>query len=85
MLTMWDVGGSATKLWKHYFDKIDAIMFVIDAAKAQKDPNGRMMEKSKAELHKLCKDPALQKVPVVIMINKIDLADEAFATGIKED
>lgn len=28
---MWDVGGQATKLWKHYFDKIDAILFVIDS------------------------------------------------------
>jgi hypothetical protein len=28
---MWDVGGQATKLWKHYFDHIDAIIFVVDA------------------------------------------------------
>lgn len=28
---MWDVGGQATKLWKHYFDKIDAIIFAIDS------------------------------------------------------
>ena len=32
MLTMWDVGGAATKLWKHYYDKIDAIVFVIDSS-----------------------------------------------------
>lgn len=43
MLTMWDVGGQATKLWKHYFDKIDAILFVIDAHAAIKDPNGKAM------------------------------------------
>ena len=30
-LTLWDVGGQATKLWKHYFDKIDAVIFVIDS------------------------------------------------------
>ena len=28
---MWDVGGQATKLCKHYFDHIDAIIFVVDA------------------------------------------------------
>ncbi len=30
-LTMWDVGGQATKLWKHYFDHIDAVIFVVDS------------------------------------------------------
>jgi hypothetical protein len=59
MFTMWDVGGQATKLWKHYFDKIDAILFVIDAYAAQKDPSGKAMTKSKTELHKMAKDPAL--------------------------
>jgi small GTP-binding protein len=43
MLTMWDVGGQATKLWKHYFEKIDAILFVIDANAATLDPNGKPM------------------------------------------
>jgi ADP-ribosylation factor protein 6 len=31
-ITFWDVGGQATKLWKHYFDSIDTIIFVIDSA-----------------------------------------------------
>ena len=26
----WDVGGQATRLWKHYFDTVSALMFVID-------------------------------------------------------
>lgn len=30
-LTFWDVGGQATKLWKHYFDHIDAVVFVVDS------------------------------------------------------
>ena len=29
--TLWDVSGQATRLWKHYFDKINAIIFVIDS------------------------------------------------------
>ena len=36
MLTMWDVGGQATKLWKHYFDHIDAIVFVVDSTASKK-------------------------------------------------
>ena len=30
-LTFWDVGGQATKLWRHYFDHIDAVIFVVDS------------------------------------------------------
>lgn len=35
------------------------------------------MQKSHFELHKLSKDPALQKVPILIMINKMDLIGES--------
>ncbi len=35
-LTFWDVGGQATKLWKHYFDHIDAVVFVIDSTDEEK-------------------------------------------------
>jgi ADP-ribosylation factor 1/2 len=30
-ITFWDVGGQATKLWKHYFDHIDGVVFVVDS------------------------------------------------------
>lgn len=82
---MWDVGGQATKLWKHYFDKIDAIIFVVDAAQVNRDPEGRYIQKSKFELHKLSKDPALQKVPILVMVNKIDLLDELPNDGNQEE
>jgi small GTP-binding protein len=67
---MWDVGGQATKLWKHYFDHIDAIIFAVDSTANQK-----YMQKSKQEIVKLLKDPALEKVPVLLMMNKMDLKD----------
>lgn len=35
-MTFWDVGGQATKLWKHYFDHIDAVIFVIDSTDEEK-------------------------------------------------
>ena len=30
--TLWDVSGQATRLWKHYFDKINAVIFVVDSS-----------------------------------------------------
>ena len=51
---MWDVGGQATKLWKHYFDHIDAIVFVVDWTSSDK-----VLAKAQNELHKLAKDKAL--------------------------
>ena len=35
-LTFWDVGGQATKLWKHYFDHIDGVVFVVDSTDEEK-------------------------------------------------
>ena len=33
-LTLWDVGGGkqASRLWKHYFDSIDLVLFVVDSS-----------------------------------------------------
>lgn len=73
MLTMWDVGGQATKLWKHYFDKIDAIIYAIDAT-----ADAPLLQKNRVELSKVCKDKALENVPVILMINKVDLLPDGF-------
>ena len=64
-LTLWDVGGQATKLWKHYFDHIDAIIFAVDCTS-----NDLRLQKSKKEIAKLIKDPALENVPILLMLNK---------------
>lgn len=73
---MWDVGGQATKLWKHYFDHIDAIMFVVDCVS-----DDVRLEKTKKEINKLIKDPALENVPILLMLNKQDLKDsESYQT-----
>lgn len=52
-LTFWDVGGQATKLWKHYFDSVDGLIFVIDSTDRER------IAKAKAELFRVAKDPAL--------------------------
>ena len=68
LITMWDVGGQATKLWKHYFDHIDAIIYVVDST-----CDDKRLEKNKNELGKLGKDPSLQGVPLLVMLNKQDM------------
>lgn len=61
------MGGQATKLWKHYFDSVDGLVFVIDSTDKSR------IAKAKAELYRVGKDPALQQVPYLLMFNKIDL------------
>ena len=70
VLTFWDVGGQATKLWKHYFDRVDGLIFVIDSTDKTR------LAKAKSELQRVGRDPALQQVPYLLMFNKIDLADQ---------
>ena len=69
-MTMWDVGGQATKLWKHYFDHIDAIVFVVDWTSDDK-----RMAKAQVELHRVATDKALERVPILLMLNKDDLRE----------
>jgi ADP-ribosylation factor protein 1 len=68
-LTFWDVGGQATKLWKHYFDTVDGLIFVIDSTDKTR------IAKAKSELYRVAKDPALLQVPYLLLFNKIDIED----------
>jgi len=70
-LTFWDVGGQATRLWKHYFDSIDGILFVVDASHEGK----QRILKARDELHRISRDLCLAGVPYVIMANKTDLEE----------
>jgi GTPase SAR1 family protein len=66
-MTLWDVGGQATKLWRHYFDSINAIIFAIDTTDEE-----RMMF-ARDELVKILADPNLEGVPILLYLNKQDL------------
>ena len=65
--TLWDVSGQATRLWKHYFDKINAVIFVVDTSDRER------IVKAKEELHKVLEDPDLATAPVLIYANKQDV------------
>lgn len=62
--TLWDVSGQATRLWKHYFDKINAIIFVVDSN--DRERIGRASE----ELHKVIEDSELEGAPILVFSNK---------------
>ena len=63
-MTLWDVGGQATKLWRHYFDSINAIIFAIDTTDEE-----RMMF-ARDELVKILADSNLEGVPILLYLNK---------------
>lgn len=79
-MTLWDVGGQATKLWKHYFDHIDAVVFVVDSTDEDR------LFLARDELRKLLSSgpnattastsgssESLGDVPFLLMYNKKDM------------
>ena len=68
-MTIWDVGGQEKirPLWRHYYQNIDAVIFVIDS-----NDGGRFEEVSK-ELHSLMAEDELKEATVLILCNKQDL------------
>ena len=65
-LTLWDVGGAARKLWKHYYDKVDGIIFVVDSTDLD------WMKIAKSELQTILHEEGLNNVPMLILANKQD-------------
>ncbi len=67
--TVWDIGGQdkLRRLWHHYFEGADALVFVIDSS-----DRGRMDDAGKA-FHKIVNDSALDDTIILVFANKQDL------------
>lgn len=67
--TVWDIGGQdkIRPLWKHYYQNVGGIIFVIDSS-----DRARISE-AREEMERLIMDDDLIKCPILIMANKSDL------------
>eukprot|EP00796_Vickermania_ingenoplastis_P009082 gene9082-6375_t len=77
---LWDVGGQERlrKLWRHYYDGANAIIFVIDSADIAR------LGDVKKELTTLLTEPILRDAILLIFCNKQDLPKALSSTGFTE-
>ena len=81
----WDLGGqqSYRPEWARYARGVDVILFVVDAADANR------IAAARKELHRLLEDAALAHTPLLVAANKIDLtphlSEDAVIKGLNLD
>lgn len=77
---VWDVGGGydVRRYWSAYYHKAHAIVFVVDATDRR-----RLQEISEA-LQALLDDPALLRIPFLLLANKQDLPNALQAHELEE-
>ncbi len=67
--TVWDVGGQTKirRLWEHYYQNTEGLVFVVDAADRSR------LEEAREELFGVLESDMMRGVPVVVLANKQDM------------
>lgn len=67
--TVWDIGGQdkIRPLYRHYFDKTDGLLYVIDCSDRER------FKEARDALFGIVTDQSMSTVPFVILANKSDL------------
>lgn len=77
-LSMWELDRHERGLWRHYYTGVNAIVYVVDAADAER------LEKAKAELQTLLGVDDLRDIPLLVYANKQDVGGAATAAAISD-
>ncbi|XP_060554715.1 uncharacterized protein LOC132715682 [Ruditapes philippinarum] len=76
--TVWDVGGQdkIRPLWKHYFQNVDGLVYVVDSADRER------MYEAREELFSIVDNDEMRGVPVCIIANKQDLPNALSSSSV---
>lgn len=77
---VWDLGGQdkIRPLWRHYYDGVQGIIFVVDASDRDR------IELAKLELHKMINDDLLRDAVLLVYANKQDLPNAMSAAELTD-
>mmetsp|Transcript_50460 Transcript_50460/g.109691 ORF Transcript_50460/g.109691 Transcript_50460/m.109691 type:complete len:117 (+) Transcript_50460:213-563(+) len=66
---VWDLGGQAQcrEQWPRYTKGCNVVLFVVDVSEP------RRIDLARYELHRLLENPDLEKLPLLVLGNKIDV------------
>merc|ERR1712203_488946 len=75
-MTVWDVGGQdkIRKLWKHYFQGSNALIFVVDSTDRDR------VQEAREEMMKIINDDEMRAACLLVFANKQDLPNAMTAT-----
>ncbi|KAL0211777.1 hypothetical protein RCL1_005403 [Eukaryota sp. TZLM3-RCL] len=78
--TLFDVGGQdkIRPLWRHYYDRTEAIIFVLDSSDVARIPDAKL------ELQRMLEDEQLKDVAILVLANKQDLPSAVSVDEITE-
>merc|ERR1712159_374717 len=78
--TVWDIGGQdkIRKLWRHYYQGTEGLIFVIDSNDRDR------IEDAREELMKLLLDDEMRDAVVLVLANKQDLPNAMTAAEVME-